>query len=294
MPHPQVGTPQGRRIATRLGDLWVRDVGSGPPAVLWHSLFVDSTTWRRMEGPLSAERRLVIIDGPGHGRSGDPGRDYTLDDCAGAARDVLDQLGVSGQVDWLGNAWGGHVGAVFAASEDERCRSLLAVCTPVHALEPAVRRQMRASIPVYRVLGPIRPFVRTLSRGGLLSPDPDPRDADVVAEAFRRADRRGMARAMTCVSLRCPDLTATLRAVTVPTLMIAAADDPLWRPEQARAAVRAMPRAASMTVPGGGHVEPLLASAPLLTRIVIDFWRDPSGVVGGVHEDPARGEPSRG
>ena len=185
------GTPSGRIIATRVGALCVRGVGSGPPAVLWHSLFVDSTTWQRVEGRLGAERRLIVIDGPGHGWSGDAGRDYTLDDCAGAASDVLEQLGIPGPVDWLGNAWGGHVGALFAVSEPDRCRSLIAVCTPVHALEPAVRRQMRASIPVYRLLGPIRPFVRTLTHGGLLRPHPNPEDAQVVADAFRRADRRG-------------------------------------------------------------------------------------------------------
>jgi pimeloyl-ACP methyl ester carboxylesterase len=261
--------------------------------VLWHSLFVDSTTWKRMEGRLGAERRLVVIDGPGHGSSTDAGRDYTLDDCATAATEVLEQLGITGPVDWLGNAWGGHVGAVFAVSRPDRCRSLAAVCTPVHALEPDVRRQMRASIPVYRMLGPIRPFVRTLTHGGLLSPHPDPEDARVVADAFRRANRRGMARAMTCVSLRRADLTPTLPAVTVPTLMIAAADDPLWRPEQAQAAVRAMHCAAAITVPGGGHVEPLLRAAPLLVQIITDFWREPSGVAARGNGEPAKRQPPR-
>jgi pimeloyl-ACP methyl ester carboxylesterase len=275
------GTPSGRRVSTSLGELWVRELGSGPPALLWHSLYVDSTTWRPMERLLATERRLVEIDGPGHGRSGDPGRDYTLDSCAGAASDVLDKLGITEPVDWLGNAWGGHVGAVFAAAQPDRCRTLIGVCSPAHALEPTVRRQMRASLPVYRLLGPIPPFVKALTHGGLLSVDPDPGDAQVVATAFRGADRRGMARAMRCVSLRRPDLTPTLAAVRVPTLMVAASDDPLLRPEQARAAVRVMPRAATVTVPGGGHVEPLLRSAPELARIVVDFWRDPLGVVAG-------------
>ena len=72
-------------VPTRLGPLHVQPVGAGPPAVLWHSLFVDSTTWRRMERELGASRRLVIIDGPGHGWSADAGRDYTLEDCAAAA-----------------------------------------------------------------------------------------------------------------------------------------------------------------------------------------------------------------
>jgi pimeloyl-ACP methyl ester carboxylesterase len=33
----------------------------------------------------------------------------------------------------VGNAWGGHVGIVFAAAHPDRCRSLIAVGAPVHA-----------------------------------------------------------------------------------------------------------------------------------------------------------------
>jgi hypothetical protein len=36
---------------------------------LWHSLFVDSTTWNLLVAPLASERPLVIIDGPDHGGS---------------------------------------------------------------------------------------------------------------------------------------------------------------------------------------------------------------------------------
>ena len=48
-------------VATRVGHLHVETAGSGPPAVLWHSLFVDSTTWNRLRAPLAAERRRVRL-----------------------------------------------------------------------------------------------------------------------------------------------------------------------------------------------------------------------------------------
>lgn len=34
-------------VPTRLGRLACRRIGSGPVAVLWHSMFVDSHTWDR-------------------------------------------------------------------------------------------------------------------------------------------------------------------------------------------------------------------------------------------------------
>jgi pimeloyl-ACP methyl ester carboxylesterase len=69
--------------------LRVQTIGSGPPAVLWHSLFVDSTTWTRVQQPLATARRLLLIDGPAHGGSPPVRRPFTLHDCVGAAIDVL-------------------------------------------------------------------------------------------------------------------------------------------------------------------------------------------------------------
>jgi pimeloyl-ACP methyl ester carboxylesterase len=120
-------------VQTGLGALAVRVRGEGPVAVLWHSLFVDDRTWNRVEEDLARARRLVIITGPGHGASPDPGRRYNMDECAEAAADGLAALGVGEPVDWVGNAWGGHVGVVFAARWPERCRTLVTLGTPIQS-----------------------------------------------------------------------------------------------------------------------------------------------------------------
>lgn len=96
-------------IDTTVGPLAVRVVGEGPAtAVLWSSLFMDGRSWDRVLPALAQERCLVVIDGPGHGGSGDPGHRYSLRDCVAAAGQVLDRLAVKGRVDWVGNAWGGQ------------------------------------------------------------------------------------------------------------------------------------------------------------------------------------------
>jgi alpha/beta hydrolase fold len=97
-------------IDPTVGRLHVEVDGDGPPAMLWHSLFVDSGSWARMRPLLRDERRLIVVDGPGHGRSSTPPGDFRLDDCAQAAAEVMDASDVSKPVDWVGNAWGGHVG----------------------------------------------------------------------------------------------------------------------------------------------------------------------------------------
>lgn len=265
-------------VPTRLGPLHVETVGEGPPALLWHSLFVDSTTWVRLRPGLAATRRLVIVDGPAHGRSAAPAGRFTLEECAGAALDVLDHLGISEPVDWLGNAWGGHVGIVFAAANPSRCRSLATIGTPVHALTPPERRQIALLVPLYRVAGPVRPVLSALT-AALLGTGADPEAVAVVSAAFAGAGRAGMARAIRSASLDRPDLTSTLARITAPTLFAAATDDPTWTPTNAAAAASLLPHGTTTALAGAGHVAPLFDAAPAVADLLTAFWQDPVAAV---------------
>jgi pimeloyl-ACP methyl ester carboxylesterase len=102
-------------IPTTVGPLECRRYGEGSPVVLWNSLFVDDRSWARVEEDLASDHQVIVINGPGHGRTGDPGRRYNQDECATAALQVLAAFGVDNRVDWVGNAWGGAVGIVIAA-----------------------------------------------------------------------------------------------------------------------------------------------------------------------------------
>src|SRR5215207_10432415 len=153
-----------RLVATTLGDLAVvtGDTGNaaGGTAVTWHSLFVDDRSWDRVKGPLAEERRVIGVNGPGHGSSADPGRRYTLAECADAAAQVLDALDVGEPVDWVGNAWGGHVGILFATAWPRRCRSLVAIGSSVQALSRKERVLTRFLLAAYAAVGPVE-FIRS-------------------------------------------------------------------------------------------------------------------------------------
>jgi pimeloyl-ACP methyl ester carboxylesterase len=268
-------------VPTRLGPLRVETAGSGPPAVLWHSLFVDSTTWARVRQPLTSARRLLLIDAPGHGHNPPAARRFTLDDCAGAAVDVLDHFGIAEPADWAGNAMGGHVGIPFAVTYPGRCRSLATIGSPVHALTPPERRKMAVLSRVYQLTGPVRPLVNLLT-DVLLGPHArtaDPQAAALVGEAFRRASRRGMFGAIQSVSLHRPDLTPLLPAITTPVLICAAADDPYWTPAGAARAASCLQIGAAVTLPGSGHIAPLFEAPPAVADLLLAFWADPPAVV---------------
>ncbi len=260
-----------KRIATKVGTLSVRIIGNGPPAVLWHSLFVDSTSWDRVCPQLAEHRTLIIVDGPSHGASEPWHQRFSLRDCADAADEVLTALRVDGAVDWVGNAWGGHVGIVFAESHRERVRSLVTIGTPAQALTRSERRNIVPLVVLYRALGPIGPLVKGVEKA-LLGDGYSPDEGMFVSEPLRKSERKGMHNAMHSVMLDRPDLLDLLPNVEVPTQFVAVADDPLAPVEKTQAASRLLPRGSTVVIPGGGHVCPLLRSAPQLAAVIVDFW----------------------
>lgn len=263
----------GHRIPTRVGSLAVRVRGQGLPAVLWHSLFVDERSWERVEDGLARDRRLVIITGPGHGASTDPGRRFSLDDCALAAGDVLAALDIHEPVDWVGNAWGGHVGIVFAASSPDRCRTLITLGTPVQAYGWSQRLLFRILLGVYRVTG----MIDLLSSGicdALLSPGTrsnDPEAVALVLDSLRTMERRALANAMVSISLERPDLTRRLASIRCPTLFVTGADHPEWTGDQAKATSQTLAIGSAAVVPETAYLIPLEAPEATI-RLVLDLW----------------------
>ena len=265
------------RVDTRLGPLAVRVRGAGPTAVLWHSLFMDDRSWERVEAELAAQRRLVVITGPGHGSSGDLGRRYNLDDCAEAASTVLDAVAPADPVDWLGNAWGGSVGLVFAATWPGRCRTLVTLGTPVQALSRMERARIISLLVAYRLLGPAG-FIRAGVVDTLLSARTraqDPAAVDLIQDCLSNADRAALGNAIVSISLRRADLSPRLADISAPTLFVTGSDHKGWTPEQANAASQLLPNGSSAIVADAAYLVPFEAPAAT-TQLIRQFWADHS------------------
>jgi pimeloyl-ACP methyl ester carboxylesterase len=263
-------------VQTPVGPLAVRLVEGRrqqPVAVLWHSLFVDERSWSRVEDELSHERRLLLITGPGHGASGDPGRRYSMQDCATAATVVLDEMGVPEPVDWVGNAWGGHVGVVFAATWPSRCRTLVTAGTPIHAYSWKGRAETQLLLQAYRLLGPAR-FLTNAVTEALLSASTRERDLEAVGlvrDSFTSADRARLSNAVVSISLQRQDLTESLPRVEAPTLFVTGSEHPEWRLQQALAASRLLQHGSATAVDRAAYLVPLEAPQEFGT-LVRQFW----------------------
>lgn len=278
-------------VPTCLGELHVRRTGTGPPAVLWHSLWVDSRSWGPLADALAAQRQVVTIDGPGYGSSSRIHRDFTLDECASAAGEVLDELGL-GAVDWIGNAWGGHVGIMLAATEPHRLRSLTTIAAPV--LPVSRRQRWTQTYPLavaYRLLGP-NPLLTKILFDVLLG-GADIARTERAAElkaAFHAMDREFVRRTIRYMH-SWHSLAGRLPAVTVPTLLMTGdLGDQHWTPADARAAADTMPNARVVTLTGSGHVGPLLVDTDAIAAAVTEFWAsvaamEPELAVPSSHEE---------
>ncbi len=266
-------------ITTEHGSLSARVVSGPPPvAVLWHSMFTDSRSWDRVVDELSAERTLVLVDGWAFGDSADLAHKLPdfIEHCARAGVAVVahvqQALGV-GPVDWLGSAWGGHVGLQLAADRPDLVRTLVTVSAPVKAASPAMRRQVRLLLPVYRTIGMKGPVRRALLEGMLTehSLRSDPKAVEALVGPMSRPNRRAIARTVHCGILNRRDLATAATLVRCPTLMIATDDRGEWTRDECAAASATM-QDGHPAVLTRSRALPSLECPAELAHLVTDFW----------------------
>lgn len=116
------------------------DEGSGPAIVLLHGLGGNAENWLLQRRHLSATRRVLSIDLPGHGLS--TGRAVAFADYPRAIGAVLDHAGVDRAV-LCGLSKGARAGLAFTVRNPERVSGMVVVNAFLH-LEPADRARRLA------------------------------------------------------------------------------------------------------------------------------------------------------
>ncbi len=100
-----------------------------PPLVLLHPWGFNMMVWHDVAPALARERRVVLIDLPGHGKSSKVPGSYPMRRMAAAVLDVLDALGVARAVVG-GNSLGGATAVATALEAPERVAGLILVAAP--------------------------------------------------------------------------------------------------------------------------------------------------------------------
>lgn len=250
-------------VRSRLGRLFFEERGesrrAGDPAILLlHGLLFDGGMWRGQLEPLSALGRVVVMDGPGHGKS-EPAPRFMLEEHADALFDALGDLSIRRAV-VVGLSWGGMVGMRLALQHSEKVAGLALLDTSAE-VDPLPRRlRHRAFAAMHRRTGfPHSLYDREIAPL-LFGPRTRAERRDLVEAAYRRAsgfDRDGVSRASVAVMVHRKPILGELPRVRTPTLVMCGRDDISTPVERSEAIARAIPHARLIVVDGVGHMSAL-------------------------------------
>lgn len=259
-------------VDTRVGTLFVEDRGEGEPLLLWPSLLSEASMWRFQVPALEERFRTVVIDPPGHGRSAPVRHRFTLEDCADAAREVMDELGIE-KTRWAGLSWGGMTGMRLALRYPERV-------THLALLDTSAARESRRKLPSYVVMHAI---AKRFGAIGVLMDRIEPlmfcdetrRVRREVVEPFRahlaRMDPESLGHSVDAVIFNRIDIRPELGRIRAPTLVMVGAEDRATPPARAREIADGIPGAKLVEIPGAGHLS-ALENPRMVTRALLEHF----------------------
>lgn len=238
----------------------------GAPLLLANSLAGELEMWDEQIPALAPDFRVLRYNQRGHGGSPAPSGSYEVDDLGRDAIALLDRNRIE-RASFAGNSLGGMVGIWLAINVPERIDRLVLCSTSAHVPPPerwleratAVRDQgieVVADATLERWFGPefhrTRPARVEGFRAALLRTDPG-------------------AYAACCEAIARYDLRDGLAAISAPTLVITAADDPSIGPEHGRLLAAQIPGASLLALPAGRHLVnvelPAQVNGPLLEHL---------------------------
>jgi 3-oxoadipate enol-lactonase len=250
-------------VRTRLGRLFYEQRGepqrdADPAIVLLHGLLFDGGSWRGQVEPLSALGRVVVLDGPGHGKSEPPPR-FTMEEHADALLDAFGDLGIARAL-VVGLSWGGMVAMRLALQHPSKVAGLALLDTSAEKQTLVERVRYRAFVSMHRRIGiPRALFMREVAPVMFASRTLRERP-ELVDESYRRTmgfDREGVARASLAVVVHRTNILPKLGVIRAPTLVMCGREDRATPPAHAERLASAISGARLVMLDGLGHMSAL-------------------------------------
>jgi 3-oxoadipate enol-lactonase len=258
-------------VRTRLGRWYYEEHGDpkGTPIVLWHSLLCDGGMWDAQIRTLAELGRVIVFDGPAHGRSEAP-PPFTLWENAEAIVDAFDELKIDKAI-WCGLSWGGMVGMRLAIAHPDRVRALVLLDTNAQRDSRYKRAKYTLLAQLIKPAGiPERLFMRAIAPlfFGERSFRERPELADAMYRTLAGWPTAGISRVSMAVTVARDDVTEKLGSIRAPTLVIHGEDDRAIAMESARSIASHIAGAKLVPIPFAGHLstieEPAAVNAALV------------------------------
>ena len=247
------------------GVLNVQVLGQGPDIVLLHSLLTDRSSFEPLAGRLADQRRVSLVDLPGFGRSApaEPLAGYAdrvADYCAG--------LGQSEKPDIIGNGLGSFVALTLAVRHGMRGGRLVLLGCAIAFPEPG-RATFRGLADKVERDG--MASVADIAMARMFSEDFIAANPKIVAERkeiFLRIDPAAFAAAARALATL--DLSADLKSIRNPVLIVTGEKDGATPPALGRALAESLPDGKFAELKGVGHA-PHIEALDLTLATVAPF-----------------------
>lgn len=230
---------------------YLRYGGQGRPLIVLPGITSPAITWAFVAERLGHHHDVHVLDVRGRGLSqADDGLDYSIDGCAADVPALVQALGFE-DFDLLGHSFGARIAARAAARRVPGLRRLVLVDPPMSG--PG-RRPYPADIDWYV------DSIRQMAHGGdheAMRPYlPTWTDSQLRlrAEWLHTCSEKAVRDAYR--SFHEDDMYAELPSPELPTLLIAAGQGDVVRPEEARELERLLPSLKTVRLPNAGHMVP--------------------------------------
>lgn len=229
-----------------------------------NSLAADLTMWDSQAAALSENFRIIRYDTRGHGQTEATLGGYSLDLLVDDVLALLDTLGIS-VVHFIGLSLGGMIGQLLGAKAPNRLRSLT-LCATFAQTSPELWQQRIETVGRQGLEPIVEP---TLERW--FTPYFRDRHADVVKAARDMIRRTSVEGYIGCAAaIRDMNLAGVAEAISVPTLLIAGAEDPSATPEMMLDLHKRISGSKFALLPGAAHV-PTMEQPQAITEIIGSF-----------------------
>jgi 3-oxoadipate enol-lactonase len=225
--------------------------GSGPWLTMSHSLACDLHMWDPQMALLAKSFRVLRFDTRGHGQSSAPAGEYTLEQMADDVKGLLDGLNIR-QTHWAGLSMGGMIGQTFALKYPGIFQSMVLADTSSRRHADAAKL-WGERVRIARENGMDALVEGTLARW--------------FTEPYRKSHPEVMARvgngiratpvagyAGCCLAISKLDLTARLKEIKCPALVIVGDQDAGTPPEMAREIQTNLPGSELTVIPSAAHL----------------------------------------
>ena len=238
--------------------------------VLLHGLGkAAARDWAKVIPALAERYHVLAVDLPGFGHSDKGNHHYSPENFARVLDAVLQEYAPR-PLTLIGHSMGGAVALAYTAAYPQRVRRLVLV-DAAGVLHRSVYVEFLARAAAQRAMGADSFWFEPAARAIQSRMENWPVHHDLALEnaGVRLRMLRGDPNAIAAVALVKHDFSQSLRAITVPTLVIWGAEDGIAPLRTGQALASAIPRARLAILEGVGHA-PMVEAAERFNPIVLD------------------------